>query len=138
MPILFDSTKSRKSANFGRGLLRYVPSSPTPNFEPSAQDREWWAREYADRYEWSTAELNHIEKTAGRIANALEATRVYVRRIDAILNGEPEERLGADYGVWLDRLEWKRRMDDAYSGCEFEPKSTPISDDDINIVNVAG
>jgi hypothetical protein len=29
-------------------------------------------------------------------------------------------------------------MEDAYAGIEFEPRSTPITDEDINIVNVAG
>jgi hypothetical protein len=94
--VLFDScVKSRKSRPFGRGVLRYVPSS-RPAFEPSSQDREWWARQQDD------------------------------------------PQVGPEYHAWLDRLECERRMEDAYAGCEFAPKSTPISDADIDAVNVAG
>jgi len=86
--ILFDSTrksKSRKSRPFATGLQ---PGSNPPAFEPTAIDREWVAQQCADRYAWATTELNHIEKTASKVGDRLEATRAAIRNVERILDDE--------------------------------------------------
>ncbi len=128
--ILFDSRTSRKPSRFAHGLRAIKPCV----FEPSAADRQWAARDYADRCERTSAELNAIERTAARIGNRLEETRVALKKVEKVLNDEPTDH---DIDAWADYGAWCARMQDAYDGLVFEP-STPISDEDINNVNVAG
>jgi hypothetical protein len=52
------------------------------------------------------------------------------------LHDEPE--FGPEYDLWLDKLAWEAGMKDALDGCELEPRSTPITDDDIAVVNAVG
>jgi len=134
--ILYDSTRKSKSRKSRPFATKLQPQSRPRAFEPSEADRQWCAAQYAERYDWGTTELNHIEQTARTIGDSLEGARVHIRKIEAILNDEPV--LGADYEQWLDRLAWESRMQDALDGVEFEPRSTPITDEDINNVNVAG
>ena len=141
--ILFDSAKAGKSQNFGRGLLRYIPSST--RFEPSDEDRAWAAREFghSDR---TTAELKDIANREQRISRRIAECRAASQRCEAILNdqapsmppvsgGAPTEPSGSD---WNDYALWCARLEEMNEGIEFEPRSTPISDQDIENVNVAG
>jgi hypothetical protein len=139
--ILFDSRKTSKPAKFGRGLLRFIPSSTT--FEPSDEDRAWAAREFADS-ERKTAELQFIENRAARIASRRAECRAAATRYMAILNDQPIPQVSAfepfqpSASDWSDYARWCARLDEMNDGIELEPRSTPISDEDINIVNVAG
>jgi len=110
------------------GTRKYV-------FEPSAADRQWAAQDYADRYERTCAELNAIERTGARIGNRLEVTRVALKKVESVLHDEPTDH---DIDAWADYGAWCARMQDAHDGVEFEPRSTPVSDQDIENVNVAG
>jgi hypothetical protein len=141
MTILFDSTKPRKPAKFGRGLLRFIPI--TTKFEPSDEDRAWAAREFADSARTS-AELRQIENHGSKIADQLAECRAACKRGEAILNDKPIPavsplaQLHPSAADWADYEKWCARLEEMNNGIELEPRSTPISDQDIENVNVAG
>jgi hypothetical protein len=141
MTILFDSTKPRKPARFGRGLLRFIPF--TTKFEPSDEDRAWAAREFADAAP-TASELQQVENQSARIGQRPAERQAASRRSEAVLNGRPippvssvaEFHPSAD--DWTEYEKWCARLEEMNNGIELEPRSTPISDQDIENVNVAG
>src|SRR6516162_2457882 len=86
--ILFDSSKTSKLAKFGRGLLRYIPSSKS--FEPSDEDRAWAARAFADS-DRSATELQLVENQAARIGQQCRKCQVA---------SQPSASDWADYALW--------------------------------------
>jgi hypothetical protein len=139
--ILFDSTKRRKPERFGRGLLRFIPRSTS--FEPTDEDRAWAVREFADR-DLSTAELQRVENQAAKVSDQLAECRAACKRCEAILTDQPLPAVAPvsefhpSAADWTDYEKWCARLDEMNNGMELEPRSTPISDQDIDNVNVAG
>jgi hypothetical protein len=131
--ILYDSRTSRKSAKprpFGHGIE--PPSSPS-SFEPTAVDRQWWAQQYADRFDRGTTELNHVEKTAGEIGDRLEAARLAIKNIEAIFSDTPTDNTpsvpSTTYGLtpWLGKPVCKTQWTASRSSRGQRPSATKTS-----------
>jgi hypothetical protein len=122
-------------------LLRFIPFSTS--FEPSDEDRAWAAREFADS-ERTTAELQDIEHRAARISHSLEHCRAASQRCEAILRDQPIPPVSSatpaepSANDWADYALWCSRLEEMNEGIELEPRSTPISDEDIAVVGAAG
>jgi hypothetical protein len=139
--ILFDSRKTSKPARFGRGLFRFIPF--TTKFEPSDEDRAWSAREFADSA-CTRADLRQIENHGAKTSQRLEECRPAFKRCEAILADQsmppvsPVAEFHPSAADWTDYEKWCARLAEMNEGIELEPRSTPISDQDIENVNVAG
>lgn len=143
MTILFDSARCVKPATFGRGVDRRIPK--ITGFEPSPEDREWAAREFAADVDVS-AQLQDIANRAAKVIprqverGAARQRRAQILNVRALVvppvsGGAPVQPSTSD---WTDYSTWSARLEEIYGGVDYEPRSSRISDEDIAILHAVG